>query len=111
MDINNFLHLIGYYKNMPAVWSQSTHFFLSYAVILTLYRAGARRRFWIAFCAIVAIAFCIEFFFDPKFEGDPFFWGGVTDWTFYICGAFVAMLVAHTKYIKLKKMMLKGEIK
>jgi 4-amino-4-deoxy-L-arabinose transferase-like glycosyltransferase len=96
--MNHFLEMMGHFKNTPLVWAQGVHFLISYAVMLTLYREGQRRRFWIAILVIAAVAAVIECWFDVVYEPDPIWPGGITDWTFYMLGAFVGAWIASRKF-------------
>lgn len=75
------------------VWAQAVHFLIGYSVLLTVYREGLRKRYWSVGLLIFFGALLIEIFYDPKYEGDPFWWGGFRDMCFYSLGAFVGVLV------------------
>lgn len=47
--------------------------------------------FYIGF-VIIPISFFIEYYWDPKYEPDPWKWGGVWDFVSYSIGAIVGVL-------------------
>lgn len=89
--LHNVLQWFAAIKGNPLVWAQATHFLIGYAVLLTCYREGLRKRYWFVGVLVFLGAFLIEVFYDPKYEHDPFFWGGALDLTAYLSGALVGI--------------------
>ena len=88
-------HWLALIKGDAAVWAQAVHFLLGYGALLTCYREGVRRRFWMIGLFIFLGAFGIEVWYDPKYEHDPFLWGGVRDLAFYGLGAATGIVVDY----------------
>ena len=82
-------------KDNPLVWAQAVHFLLGYATLLSCYRAGERRRFWRPYLGLGLVAFFLEAWFDPRYEGDPFLsWsGGLLDLLCYLLGGLLGVAV------------------
>ncbi len=41
---------------------------------------------------LLPLAFFLERFFDPEYEGDPWKWGGIVDFASYAVGAGVGLI-------------------
>jgi hypothetical protein len=63
--------------------AQRIHFMIGYLCTSVLH-------FWGLF--FIPVAAYLEFIFDPKNEGDPIFWGGMTDFTSYMVGLAVGCI-------------------
>lgn len=47
---------------------------------------------WYGLAIILPVAFFLERFFDPAYEGDPWRWGGIVDFASYAVGAGVGLI-------------------
>jgi hypothetical protein len=87
--INTQLTRLAKIKDDPSVWAQAVHFLIGYSVVLTVqYHWG---HGLVAGLIWAGIATVIEAWYDPRYEGDPFFNGGLIDLTSYIAGILVAL--------------------
>lgn len=93
--LTNLLNLLASIKSSPLVWAQAVHFLIGYSVLLTSYRSGERRRFWLVGVIVLAWAFGIEIWYDPTYEHSPFLWDGLIDLAFYGAGALAGVLVDY----------------
>lgn len=89
------LHWLALIKNNPLVWAQAVHALIGYGVLLTVYREGLRKRYWFVGVLVFLGAFGIEVWYDPTYEHDPFFWGGIRDLLFYFLGAVTGVIVDY----------------
>lgn len=63
--------------------AQRIHFLIGYTCVRGVHLWGF---------LIVPIALIIEAWYDPKYEGDKFFWGGATDFSSYCAGALIGLI-------------------
>jgi hypothetical protein len=96
--IDRALWEIGQWKNAPANAVQPLHSAIGFGAMLAGVRLGANPLYMAG--GITAATFLIESVFDAIWEPDPFFDGGLEDWTMYCVGLAAAIaLLAATKGI------------
>ena len=72
--------------------AQRIHFLLAYcAVKFSAAHPVPVLHGWWAFLIVVPVAFFLEYYWDPKYEPDPWKWGGVWDFADYLAGGLLAV--------------------
>lgn len=70
----------------PPAWLLAIDSHLGWGFGVPAFFAWVFHAFWLGAAAIFVIAALKEVFFDPRVEGNPFFWGGFFDLSEYVVG-------------------------